>query len=95
MSVSPSQNSSKPSPVPGPSTVDVDVGVLVLEAPRRRPTEMGSTVDEPETTTSPRGFAASPASPRRGVVVVVAARSGDHADAEDDGKPRHTAAVLG
>ncbi len=94
MSVSPLQNSSNPSPVPGPSTFTVTSAFSSwnaspaadgdrLHGGRARDVDLAG------------GFAASAGVAGRGVVVVIAARSGDHADAEDDGKPRHTAAVLG
>ena len=52
MSVSPAQKSANPSPVPGPSTV---AAMPEPQSRSRSPTraEMGSTVEEPETTTSP------------------------------------------
>src|SRR6188472_3571438 len=51
MSVSPWQKSAKPSPVPGPSTV----APMLEQSSSFSPTavEMGSTVEEPETLTSP------------------------------------------
>ena len=60
MSVSPPQKSSKPSPVPGPSMVTPASGLAALNF---SPTmiEIGSTVEEPETTTEP--LTASPPDP--------------------------------
>ena len=52
MSVSPPQNSSKPSPVPGPSTEMLTSGLSALK-PSAAAELMGSTVEEPEMTTSP------------------------------------------
>jgi len=48
MSVSPSQNLAKPSPVPGPSTDIATAGLSALNAAATLD-EMGSTVDDPET----------------------------------------------
>ena len=52
MSVSPAQKRAKPSPVPGPSTVMATSGLDSANAAAAA-AEIGSTVDEPETTTSP------------------------------------------
>ena len=51
-SVSPEQNNSNPSPVPGPSTDTAADGLAALKASATSEL-IGSTVDEPETTTSP------------------------------------------
>ena len=57
MSASPAQNFLKPSPVPGPSTVTARPPSDLVSASSLTSTEIGSTVDEPVTNTSPSGSA--------------------------------------
>ncbi len=95
MSVSPSQNSAKPSPVPGPSTV----AAMPEQSRSFSPTaaEMGSTVEEPETFTSPSTSVGQSPFGRGRVavggraVVVITAGGGDEAEGEEQGQARGTA----
>ena len=61
MSAPSAQNSLKPSPVPGPVTDTFTSGCTVAKSSATA-TEMGSTVDEPVTTTSPEIFSPEAAS---------------------------------